>query len=738
MTATQKKFPLGSYISKLLLRMVIGVLSLAFFLLIAAQVALWAGVGWLHTREGEGWLNEQLAAATAGTGYTVTLGAVGSAAPGGVHLGSFLLTDATGPAIAATDVTVGVDLPTLMTHRLALSFAARELTVHHAPASTESNTAATPVAWPDKRLASIALDKINIRRLVLDEAVTGMAIDTAVKGALEAKPQGDDIQLNLALALVAKDETLPKKINLSGALLTKENVFSLEAAAITGGFYRIGGTGHAGLADKAPMHFDLTVESDKLPGNGGALQGTVTLDGTTDKLTTKAAGTLRHVAQDVGDVKFTAEVIGDGGHLSIATAYQQKPLTASADISYVSDLLQLKNFNIKSADMSAAGRVDVVLKNGAQSIHATLGKLKAGEVSIDGVEADVKIGKPYIVSLKVRSAKKGNIDASGTIGVDDAALPVNINIKADRIAPFRRGSDVRGTFSGNLVLKGNRRQYAATGTITTDRIDIAIPERINADIAKLNIVTAKQKQEAAPDFMKSVKLDINLIAKNKIFVLGRGLDAEFGGTLAVTGTPAEPLFNGTFKSLRGRYEEFGKRFDISRAQLNFRGTVPPSPYLDVLAVTTTDGMTAEIALTGSVDALAINLTSIPAYPQDEVLSRLLFGKNMSKISPFQAIQVANTLRKLAGHGGGGPEPLAILRKAVGVDDLSVESDGKGATTVGAGKYITDKVYLQAQSGSEGKGGAAKVKIDITPHVKAESKIGQDSGAGGSILWQWDY
>jgi translocation and assembly module TamB len=124
-------------------------------------------------------------------------------------------------------------------------------------------------------------------------------------------------------------------------------------------------------------------------------------------------------------------------------------------------------------------------------------------------------------------------------------------------------------------------------------------------------------------------------------------------------------------------------------------------------------------------------------PQDEVLSRILFGKGMTKISPFQAIQLASTLRRFSGNGGGF-EPLGMFRKATGLDDLQVERDEKGATTVGAGKYITDKVYLEAEAGSGESSGAAKVKIDLTPHVKAESKIGRDNKTGGGLMWQWDY
>ena len=277
-----------------------------------------------------------------------------------------------------------------------------------------------------------------------------------------------------------------------------------------------------------------------------------------------------------------------------------------------------------------------------------------------------------------------------------------------------------------------------SGKITTDKVNVTIPDRFNNAIPKLNIVKKNTKKLTAPDFMKIVKLNLKLVAEKQVFVRGHGLDAEFGGEIKVSGTLAAPLYNGTFKSKRGRYEEFGKRFDLNRALLRFQGAVPPSPYLDILAETNVQDITAQISISGNIEKLVVKLSSASNLPQDEVLSRILFGKNMTKISPFQAVQLTNTLRRFSGKGGSRFEPLSILRKTTGLDDLQVERDEDGEMTIGAGKYITDKVYLEARAGSGQSSSAAKVKIDLTPNIKAESKIGQDSKAGGGIFWQWDY
>jgi translocation and assembly module TamB len=111
---------------------------------------------------------------------------------------------------------------------------------------------------------------------------------------------------------------------------------------------------------------------------------------------------------------------------------------------------------------------------------------------------------------------------------------------------------------------------------------------------------------------------------------------------------------------------------------------------------------------------------------------------VSDISPFQAIQLEQSLRRFSGKGGGGLDPLGALRSATGLDDLSVESTADEGTTVGAGKYITDKVYIGVQHGQSEASGAASIKVDITPNIAVDSRVGQDSQGGAGVSWHWDY
>jgi translocation and assembly module TamB len=111
---------------------------------------------------------------------------------------------------------------------------------------------------------------------------------------------------------------------------------------------------------------------------------------------------------------------------------------------------------------------------------------------------------------------------------------------------------------------------------------------------------------------------------------------------------------------------------------------------------------------------------------------------MSRITPFQAIQLTQTLQRFSGKGGGGFDPLGKLRSATGLDDIRVDTNEAGESSVGVGKYLTDKVYLEVEKGKGEASGAANIEVELTPSISLESKIGQDAQGGAGIFWSRDY
>jgi translocation and assembly module TamB len=165
---------------------------------------------------------------------------------------------------------------------------------------------------------------------------------------------------------------------------------------------------------------------------------------------------------------------------------------------------------------------------------------------------------------------------------------------------------------------------------------LAPPPQVRARLVKAERAAVRQSRRGPAPFDAS--FDLLLSAPNRIFVRGRGVDAELGGNLRLTGTSRQPVAVGAFELRRGRLSVAGQRLDFSRGRLAFTGDLAPA--LDFVAETRAGDVKAQVAITGPASQPVFALTSEPALPQDEVLSRLLFAKASGNLSAFQALQLA--------------------------------------------------------------------------------------------------
>jgi len=79
----------------------------------------------------------------------------------------------------------------------------------------------------------------------------------------------------------------------------------------------------------------------------------------------------------------------------------------------------------------------------------------------------------------------------------------------------------------------------------------------------------KQAARAARGPAFDAALDLKISAPNKIFVRGRGIDAEFGGELTLAGSLQKPSVIGGFDLRRGKLQLLTQRIDITRGKLTF-------------------------------------------------------------------------------------------------------------------------------------------------------------------------
>lgn len=263
----------------------------------------------------------------------------------------------------------------------------------------------------------------------------------------------------------------------------------------------------------------------------------------------------------------------------------------------------------------------------------------------------------------------------------------------------------------------------------------APPPRVVETLRRADVNQPDEAETSGGGSGGGMALDITLDAPNQIFIRGRGLDAEVGGSVNLQGTTTDISPVGEFELRRGRLSILAQRIDFTQGTVTLEGTL--DPVLNFVAETKSGDVTAIVTVTGNASDPEIGFSSSPELPEDEVLSRLLFNRAAENLSPFQIAQLAAAAAELAGVGGGGPGILGSLRSATGLDNLDILTEEDGSTAVSAGKYIADDVYIDVTTDSEGKTQAGVV-YDVNNSVTARATVGSEGNSIFGLFFERDY
>lgn len=400
---------------------------------------------------------------------------------------------------------------------------------------------------------------------------------------------------------------------------------------------------------------------------------------------------------------------------------------------------------------SVSGSIDrpairgMVSTQGAQLVDPE-SNLRLGDIN---VMASMEGETVSIRSASASLGTGGRVSASGTVSSNVAAgFPADIRIDLAQ-ARYADGNLVVATVNGSLAVTGAlARDPLISGNIAVERAEITVPETLGGGAASIDVVhrnapapvRATLERARADDGTPTpsarpsvMRLDVSVSAPARIFVRGRGLDAELGGQVRLTGpvTDVQPV--GGFNLIRGRLSILGQRITFDEGSVTLVGDL--DPFVNFVARSGGSDIVVIITVTGRVSAPDISFSSQPELPEDEVLARLIFNRGIGELSPFQIAQLALAAAELA--GGSNTSLLGSLRQATGLDDIDVVTDGDGNTAVRAGRYIQDNVYLGVEAGSQGTT-RGTINLDITDELRARGSIGSDGDSSLGIFYERDY
>ncbi|WP_415920088.1 translocation/assembly module TamB domain-containing protein [Tateyamaria sp. SN6-1] len=462
------------------------------------------------------------------------------------------------------------------------------------------------------------------------------------------------------------------------------------------------------------------------------------------------------VSGTTGPLQINSDVQGPGG--ATATIAGQIARDAATMNLGITGALPLALANRFTAPNLVTGTAALDLRiDGAPGVGALSGTVRstgarvtipAARVSLDDIDTTITLrGGAANVALRSALSSGGQITVSGRAGL---SAPFSADLLAELggltvTDPGLYETSIDGRVTLNGPLTGGAR---IGGALTLGQTEIRIPSGAGAaggsvtGLVHLNEPASVRRTRARAGLVEqdtssgggaAFPLDLTISAPARIFVRGRGLDAEFGGALRLRGTTANVVPSGRFDLIRGRLDILGKRLTLTEALLQMQGQL--DPFIRTVATTTSGDTTINITIEGPVSEPQVRFGSTPDLPEDEILARLLFGRDVTQISALQALQLANAVRVLAGQGGEGV--VGQLRQNFGLDDLDIQTDEDGEVGLRAGRYISDNAYTDVTVDSSGKS-EINLNIDISPSVTLRGSAGTDGSTGLGIYFERDY
>ena len=414
----------------------------------------------------------------------------------------------------------------------------------------------------------------------------------------------------------------------------------------------------------------------------------------------------------------TAEASGDFGPLA------ELFLPPETDISGVINLSSAYTLPLDSAALK--GRLN--LQDGVFE-QGFIG-LKLKEIDM---EAEFSGDAITVSSLTANGASGGTLTGAGRMEIGfSAGSAVTIAARNLKIFDRREGA---GTVSGNLKLTDADDKLTLGGTLKIDKANINIDKFPRAGRPTLEVDFREQgasKEKKAP--RTNTALDIIIMSAGKIGLSGYGVNASMALDSTLSGPFNAPVLGGSASITRGRFDILSKRFTFGDSRVTFSDDISQS-RLALLAVRETNDITAKLSVSGTISRPDIALSTESDLPEDEVLSRILFGRSPSQLSTFETARLAAALAQLS--GGSGFNLLGGVQGSLGLDTLDIGQNIGGNTQLTTGKYLSENVYVEVKSSVEGAPGLG---IEWTPRnnisVEAETTPGDTQRL--AVQWKKDF
>ncbi len=385
--------------------------------------------------------------------------------------------------------------------------------------------------------------------------------------------------------------------------------------------------------------------------------------------------------------------------------------------------------------------VDPEIRGSVRANGARLESPVTGTV-IEGIQAQGRFTGPRLIlsSINGTTPRGGTIAGNGTVDFTGGKAGLDLRFNATRARLLDR-DDIAATLTGPLEIRSSGNGGTISGKLRLEEGRFTLGQAsAAASVPQLNVRNVGQDEELVIEVaqLQPWKLDVD-VAGNDLTVRGLGINSRWSTDIHVAGSVDSPRITGRADLDRGDYEFAGRTFRLERGLIRFRGESPPDPQLDIRAEAQVQGLDASILVTGTGLKPEIRFASVPQLPQDELLSRLLFGTSITNLSAPEALQLASAVAALQ-SGSGSLDPINAIRRAVGLDRLRIvpaDITTGQKTALSAGKYLGRRLFVEVITDGQGYS-ATRVEYQVTRWLSILSSVSTIGRASANVRVSKDY
>jgi len=385
--------------------------------------------------------------------------------------------------------------------------------------------------------------------------------------------------------------------------------------------------------------------------------------------------------------------------------------------------------------------VDPIIRGSLKAQNARIESAVTGMV-VTGLNASGRFGGSRLVldSIAGRTPSGGTVAGSGSVNFSGGRPAFDLDFNVARAQILDR-DDIAATVTGPVSIRSGGRGGRISGNLRLDRGRFTLGRAsAAAAVPQLAVRHVGRDEEDVIEIAQLApwELDVKLAGDN-LTVRGLGIDSLWRTDLTIGGTVAAPRLTGRADLDRGDYEFAGRSFRLEQGVIRFRGESPVNPLLDIRAEAQVQGLNASVNVRGTGLKPEITFASVPALPQDELLSRILFGTSITNLSAPEAVQLASAVAALQ-SGSGSLDPINALRRAVGLDRLRIVPADIATgqkTAISAGKYVGRKLFVEVITDGQGYS-ATRVEYQVTRWLSILSSISTIGRTSANVRVSKDY